>query len=263
MLIKMQGKKLKDIYKREVNYGDYVLFNFSYCDELYNKAIGLYTDKGIYISDLLNLDSLFSSLPSTVCYKIENPLDLGLDLSDVNSLITLYYLKDLNYYSDIIDKPIVDIFGRRLGLGDFVIYKTVGYKFHYGIVIDDKHVFTSKLIKERATIVYKVITPTELELEIYNDLKLEYQKLQNLLIIGNFETKDRFKNLKKGGYTLYEKSGWNLIILGDIKLYKENNKNSSNCWQNEYTFDYHGIKNALCGKTDRFTPKRILVIQMK
>ena len=69
-------------------------------------------------------------------------------------------------------------------------------------------------------------------------------------------------NQKEGGYNLYEKSESNYLIgLGDIMLYKENNKNSSNCWQNEYTFDYHGIKNALCGKTDRFTPKRILVIQ--
>ena len=28
-------------------------------------------------------------------------------------------------------------------------------------------------------------------------------------------------------------------------------------------FDYHGIKNALCVNSEKFTPKRILVIQMK
>ena len=44
---------------------------------------------------------------------------------------------------------------------------------------------------------------------------------------------------------------------------------SGNCYQNENYFNYHGIKNALCGKEpDKygnmyFTPKRILVIQMK
>ena len=44
---------------------------------------------------------------------------------------------------------------------------------------------------------------------------------------------------------------------------KENYKNESRCYQSEYNFDYHGIENALCGKYEYFTPKRILVIQMK
>ena len=74
------------------------------------------------------------------------------------------------------------------------------------------------------------------------------------------------------GYGLYQKSnGYDLIGLGNIELMKENYKNESCCLQNEYNFNYHGIKNALCGKTryyenyeykGYFTPKRILVIQM-
>ena len=61
---------------------------------------------------------------------------------------------------------------------------------------------------------------------------------------------------------------YNLISLGDIFLKKENEKNRSWCSQNENRFNYHGIEKALCGKTkypgdDNFTPKRILVIQMK
>ena len=70
-----------------------------------------------------------------------------------------------------------------------------------------------------------------------------------------------------GGIWLYEKSDeYNiLIILGEIYLYKENKKNESYCYQYEWNFNYHGIENALCGKTDykNFTPKRIIVIQMK
>ena len=61
-----------------------------------------------------------------------------------------------------------------------------------------------------------------------------------------------------------------MIYLGDIVLKKENEKNHSFCYQNEDIFDYHGIENALCGKTnswrndgENFTPIRILVIQMK
>ena len=57
-----------------------------------------------------------------------------------------------------------------------------------------------------------------------------------------------------------------MINLGDIWLYKENMKNKSHCYQNQCDFDYHGIKKALCGKDgwdNKFSPKRILVIQMK
>ena len=79
--------------------------------------------------------------------------------------------------------------------------------------------------------------------------------------------KFEIKDLYWGGYELCEKSDkWNLIVLGDIVLFKENKKNHSCCFQSEYNFDYHGIENALCGKIyypDKFTPKRILVIQMK
>jgi hypothetical protein len=65
-----------------------------------------------------------------------------------------------------------------------------------------------------------------------------------------------------GGYALWEKADDNLIELGDIDLRKENKKNDSYCEENEFEFDYHGIEKALCGKGS-FTPKRILVIQMK
>ena len=60
-----------------------------------------------------------------------------------------------------------------------------------------------------------------------------------------------------------------LIRLGDIHLENKENKNKSYCYQNENHFNYHGIKNALCGKISTldeksyFTIKRILVIQMK
>ena len=84
--------------------------------------------------------------------------------------------------------------------------------------------------------------------------------------------KFEIKNLEKGGIGLRGKSEEGLIELGDIILRKENNKNESCCCQYENFFNYHGIKNALCGKTryydnewkgERFTSKRILVIQLK
>ena len=74
--------------------------------------------------------------------------------------------------------------------------------------------------------------------------------------------KFEIKNLQEGGIYLREKSDDRLIWLGNICLRKENDKNYSFCQQNENYFDYNGIKKALCGEK-YFTPKRILVIQMK
>ncbi|EMD46256.1 Hypothetical protein EHI5A_011240, partial [Entamoeba histolytica KU27] len=49
----------------------------------------------------------------------------------------------------------------------------------------------------------------------------------------------------------------------DICVCKENDKTKSSCKQN--AFEYKGISNALCGKEFpyHFTPKRIIVIEMK
>ncbi|BFU26664.1 predicted protein [Entamoeba histolytica] len=50
--------------------------------------------------------------------------------------------------------------------------------------------------------------------------------------------------------------------FGDIRVYKENDKTESYCKQ--HSFSYEGISKALCGKEypERFTPKRIIVIEM-
>ena len=55
-----------------------------------------------------------------------------------------------------------------------------------------------------------------------------------------------------------------LINLGSIYLNSENNKSQSYC-TSIIMFDYHGIQNALCGKTcdnNPINPKRLLIIQM-
>ncbi|BFU24112.1 predicted protein [Entamoeba histolytica] len=51
--------------------------------------------------------------------------------------------------------------------------------------------------------------------------------------------------------------------LKDIVVHKENLKTQSHC--NQHSFEYEGISNVLCGKQfpNLFTPKRIIVIEMK
>ena len=77
-----------------------------------------------------------------------------------------------------------------------------------------------------------------------------------------------------GGIKKYTKDKPKLLIyLGNIVLYKENDKELSKCFQINSRFNYHGIQNALRGKISEskeknwiggdFLPKRIRVIQME
>ena len=70
-------------------------------------------------------------------------------------------------------------------------------------------------------------------------------------------------NFRDSGIQLFEESCKFLIKLGDIILFKEDHKICSNYYQKE-NYNY-GIQNTLSDNPNRhqFTPKRILVIQMK
>ncbi|BFU19131.1 trichohyalin, putative [Entamoeba histolytica] len=85
---------------------------------------------------------------------------------------------------------------------------------------------------------------------------------------GRLEGMMKF-DIKMPEYTfwLFKQSHHCLFSFGcgaDICVYKENNKTKS--FYNQFSFEYEGTKNALCGKgwfTNCFTPKRIIVVQMK
>ena len=116
------------------------------------------------------------------------------------------------------------------------------------------------------------------------EIKNEYNKwisTDNKSFEFNIESNGRLNEMMKFpikdikyGCNLYDKWNERLIILGNIILYKENNKNKSLCLQREDKYDYQGIPNTLCGKaknkdengefkTEYFTPFRIVVIQME
>ncbi|BFU18748.1 trichohyalin, putative [Entamoeba histolytica] len=88
----------------------------------------------------------------------------------------------------------------------------------------------------------------------------------------SFESKGRIKGMMKFdieipeyAFYLYKQYDDRLFDFGidDIAVCKENDKTKSLCYQ--CSFEYEGISNALCGKdyTEYFTPKRIIVIEMK
>ncbi|BFU21960.1 trichohyalin, putative [Entamoeba histolytica] len=102
--------------------------------------------------------------------------------------------------------------------------------------------------------------------------KVESYIYDSKSFLFSLESNGRIKGMKKFdikypeyAFILHNKSDNCLFEFGlggysDIHVYKENNKTKSYCIQD--SFDYKGIENALCGKY-RFTPKRIIVIEMK
>ncbi|BFU23339.1 predicted protein [Entamoeba histolytica] len=62
-------------------------------------------------------------------------------------------------------------------------------------------------------------------------------------------------------YLHNQSMNWSFAFGSDIVVGKENKKTKSYCSQ-QHSYEYDGIENALCGK-QHFTPKRIIVIEMK
>ncbi|BFU21668.1 trichohyalin, putative [Entamoeba histolytica] len=94
--------------------------------------------------------------------------------------------------------------------------------------------------------------------------------LFSLVSNGRMEGMKKFDIKPRHAFWLWNQSDDCLFIFGcdgkylnDICVYKENYKTESHC--NQYSFEYEGIENALYGKLypNRFTPTRIIVIQMK
>ena len=68
------------------------------------------------------------------------------------------------------------------------------------------------------------------------------------------------------GFGLFNSANKRLIGLGEIKLYKQNDRQCSWCYQHDELYNYHGVEKAICGRTmenEPFTIKRIVVIQME
>ncbi|BFU25907.1 trichohyalin, putative [Entamoeba histolytica] len=101
--------------------------------------------------------------------------------------------------------------------------------------------------------------------------KVDYYINDSQSFVFSLESNGRIEGMKKFdikeseyAFGLYNKSDDCLFVFGngdDICVCKENNKTESRCSQQD-SFEYEGISNALCGKK-YFTPKRIIVIEMK
>ena len=93
--------------------------------------------------------------------------------------------------------------------------------------------------------------------------------LFNIESNGRLENPLQFPILESRSQCVLHKKDKDILMTlgyhGQIKLYKKNLKEKSECQQYNNAYDYYGIPNALCGKSSRlcFTPVNIVVYQMK
>lgn len=205
--------KYIDIYKRSINVGDFVLcdVDLSHNDKTYthieNTSLFQVCPDGIlrdsngdapdcefylktqdcFSHNMLEIHTLNNNVEKLKVYKIEI-LD--------NYLLSLWSNKRYNMHeciknvaSNTIDlgsdflsnhKEIIELFGRELNSGDFVMYKFAKTKASYGLIFSNREVFNEVGGKETPEAVYKIINPTKEEKEIYNSLLNKYNSISKL-----------------------------------------------------------------------------------
>lgn len=161
----------QDIYKREINIGDNILFK-TRSFNLYGYdcliSLGIINDllQPIVLDECMNYNTIDGSLYLD-CYKLPNMYENYLDKY-------VYYLennfRNKNY----------DIFNKNLCVGSFVLYfenGTCNYKPIYALMISNNTVFTLNTEVVTVNTVYLIENPTDEEKRIYKNLITTYKNL--------------------------------------------------------------------------------------
>ena len=146
---------------------------------------------------------------------------------------------------------------------------------------EDTSVFHEKL-KEKSNLIFLIESTCGnkfgyyLSTSIHPTIVNRWVETDDRSFLFNIKSDNRLKNMmkfeiRKGrfGYKMFDLADDCLINLGDrmaICLFKDNRKHESYCFQDGRFFNYHGVDEALVGKTgydECFVPARIIVIQMK
>lgn len=201
--------RVKEVYKRGLTVGDYFLYCY-YPYEFDTVVVGkmVATELGLIHMDndnvLLDIEKEIYKLPGRLpVYE-----QYWLEGREEDELIKEKY-KGV-YYK--LNDYMIDIFGRTLNIGDFVMFKKKNTHFtkrgiEYGIVIDKNTIlaYPEKIVKVK--IVYKVEHMSEEELELYKSISSKYRDRQTNVIqnIGK-------KELELGG--IYIKKNMVYVYLG-------------------------------------------------
>lgn len=174
--------KFVEVTGRPLNVGDYVLANFVYRN-YYGSNFGLkdiickigehglpvLNEKNIEVDEksLLELFGAKNLNKNFYVYKLDNPTteEKGfLRFNTIENISNLYDSRRNNF----------DIFGRPLCMGDFVIYDITSKNAKYGILVENKKVYSEEKGLFSPWHVYKVSNMNKEEMDIYNNLKNLY-----------------------------------------------------------------------------------------
>jgi hypothetical protein len=177
--------RLRDIYNRQLDIGDYILFPRTNMERLSDLSLGLVTAAGVEVDEWSDVRfSFFRNEPSS--------------LVDVDEEILCYKLVNINSYKEELKKSskinnatpfeMVDIFGRTLHIGDLVICGKLS-KVQYGIVISNEKIVIKGGFSKRVSTVCKVFSPTSEEQKLCNSLLDDYLALQYNILNNNTDSK--------------------------------------------------------------------------
>lgn len=246
--------KFVEVTGRSLFEGDYALVNFVY-KNYYGSNFGIrdiICKIGEYGLPVLNEknkevdESILCKLLRTkelnkhfYAYKLESPTDEEkkfLSFNTFENMDNLYQLRHNN----------LDIFGRPLYIGDFVIYDITSKGVKYGILVENKKVYCAEKGLVSPYHVYKVSNLSKEETDIYNDLKSLYSTRMMSILGYNKNHKPGELYIHSGGKQFYLYLGKYKCILcqkpcntdyvifnGMLSYYKE--------YEETLRTDYEGI----------------------
>lgn len=163
-------------------------------------------------------------------YKLTGDTELFCKYHQMNTLNS--DLIQEKYHGECITgkHKLLDIFGRKLCLGDFVFYKKKKTQLSsrgvsYGIVVDESHILTRYDVQEKPVLVYKVGERTKEEDVIYREIQGIYAdkvknyrdiKAHNDLKIGDVYRRGSYAFVYMGKYLvteLYDKKNVKHVYL--------------------------------------------------
>lgn len=162
----------RDCFKRDIYPGDYILVNMY--GEVDTPFIVAYKDEDGQIrdgSDKCDALCLYAQLLNQTVYKI-SPAELSTEFitNFVNNKYTFNMIKDnavINYNKN------VDNYGRKLSVGDIILYKISPDKLHYGMVIGLRQMLSDRGKIEHFYSNLKVDNPSE-DIVYYFHTKMKY-----------------------------------------------------------------------------------------
>lgn len=211
-----------DRYGRPIGIGDYVLMTSSFTGNDRKMSVGRVVDITgdsllVQRSKKEGKEKLGHFLNSQSSYKIE--------VNNVE-LLEKFVLNDGGFGAGQATPYIIDILGRKLNLGDLVLYMQ-GYDFtinklRYGILIDNKHILEYPNLIRKVGLVYKIEKPAKEEVKIYKSLSNSY----NIMLKKKAEAapfakgKNNINNLQTGD--IFRKG--NIVYMYIGKYFYENIK---------------------------------------